>query len=171
MARRAVRWFEARPARERQEASQRWLLALAKYLAEDWDGARALYGPLADLARPSRPTGWSEDAAFSIAVRFHGRLGVIAARRGDRPQAERIADELRQIDGPYLFGEHLYQRAAIAAQLGDKTQAMELLREAIAQGFGAMLDGTGFGDVLHRAPEMVPLRGYPPFEELRKPKG
>jgi hypothetical protein len=147
------------------------VLALAKFLAEDWDGARVLYEPLANLARPERPPGWSEPAAFSLALRFHGRLGVIAARRGDRAGAERIAEELRQIDRPYLYGESLYSRAMIAASLGDKAAAVQLLREAIAQGLGIGVEWEGYAVLLHRAPEMAPLRGYPPFEELLKPTG
>jgi tetratricopeptide (TPR) repeat protein/TolB-like protein len=171
MARRAAAWFEARPASRRKAPSSRWVLALAKFLAEDWDGARVLYEPLADLTRPERPPGWSEPAAFSLAVRFRGRLGVIAARRGDGAGAERIAEELRQIDRPYLYGESLYSRAMIAASLGDKPAAVQLLREAIAQGLGLGVEWEGYAVLLHRAPEMAPLRGYPPFEELLKPKG
>jgi tetratricopeptide (TPR) repeat protein/TolB-like protein len=171
MARRAAAWFEARPASSRKAPSSRWVLALAKFLAEDWDGARVLYEPLANLTRPERPSGWSEPAAFSLAVRFRGRLGVIAARRGDRTGAERIAEELRQVDRPYLYGESLYSRAMIAASLGDKAAAVQLLREAIAQGLGLGVEWEGYAVLLHRAPEMAPLRGYPPFEELIKPKG
>jgi tetratricopeptide (TPR) repeat protein len=171
MARRAAAWFEARPASSRKAPSSRWVLALAKFLAEDREGARALYEPLANLARPERPPGWSEPAAFALALRFRGRLGVIAARRGDRAGAERIAEELRQIDRPYLYGEALYSRAMIAASLGDKAAAVQLLREAIAQGLGVGVEWEGYAVLLHRAPEMAPLRGYPPFEELIKPKG
>ncbi len=171
MARRAAAWFEARPASSRKAPSSRWVLALAKFLAEDWDGARVLYEPLANLTRPERPPGWSEQAAFPLAVRFRGRLGVIAARRGDRAGAERIAEELRQIDRPYLYGESLYSRAMIAASLGDKAAAVQLLREAIAQGLGLGVESEGHAVLLHRAPEMAPLRDYPPFEALIKPKG
>jgi tetratricopeptide (TPR) repeat protein len=167
-ARRAVGWFEARPASEKRALSSRWLLALAKYLAEDWEGARVLYEPLANLARPVRPPGWSEEGAFLLTVRFRGRLGVIAARRGDRAAAQRIAKDLEQVDHPYLYGEHWYQRAAIAAQLGERDGAVALLREAIAQGF---TDVAGYAEYFHRAPEMAPLRGYAPFEALIKPKG
>jgi hypothetical protein len=68
MARRAAAWFEARPASSRKAPSSRWVLALAKFLAEDWDGARVLYEPLANLTRPERPPGWSEPAAFALAM-------------------------------------------------------------------------------------------------------
>jgi tetratricopeptide (TPR) repeat protein/TolB-like protein len=171
MARRAVVWFEARSARDRTAPSHRWLLALAKFLAEDWAGARVLYEPLADLEQPIQPPGFSPEMAFALAVRFRGRLGVIAARSGERAAAERVAKQLGAVERRYLFGEHLFQRAAIAAQLGDKEKAVELLREAIAQGFGGTLDYLGYAECLHRVPEMAPLRGYPPFEELIKPKG
>ncbi len=161
MSRRAAAWFEARPASSRKAPSTRWVLALAKFLAEDWDGARVLYEPLANLARPERPPGWSEPAAFSLAVRFRGRLGVIAVRRGDRAGAERIAEELRQIDRPYLYGESVYSRAMIAASLGDKAAAVRLLREAIAQGLGLGVEWEGYAVLLHRAPEMVAAQRLP----------
>jgi hypothetical protein len=74
------------------------------------------------------------------------------------------------VDRPYLFGEQFYQRACITAQLGDKAKAVELLRDAIADGFGGMYDWSGYADCVHRSKELAPLRGYPPFETLMKPK-
>jgi hypothetical protein len=55
-------------------------------------------------------------------------------------------------------------QAWIAAELGDLRGAMELLREAQA-------DGMSFGAELHSTPWLEPLRGYPPFEEWLRPKG
>jgi hypothetical protein len=55
-------------------------------------------------------------------------------------------------------------RACIAAQGGERDQALELLRVALAHGVGA-------GDYLHVYAFLEPLHGYPPFEELIEPKG
>ena len=40
---------------------------------------------------------------------------------------------------------------------------MDLLREAFSQGYPFSLE-------LHREIDLEPLRGYPPYEELVKPK-
>jgi hypothetical protein len=63
-----------------------------------------------------------------------------------------------------VFGEHTYYRAGIAANLGERERAVELLRDAFAQ-------GQYFGYSLHNSLALEPLRGYPPFEELIRPKG
>jgi serine/threonine protein kinase/tetratricopeptide (TPR) repeat protein len=171
MAGRAVAWFESRPSEEARKPAHQWLLALACYLAERWEKAQKLYEPMAHLERPIKAEGWSEENAFALTVRFRGRLGAIAVRRGDRAGAERIAAELRKVERPYLFGENFYQCACIEAQLGDKAKAVELLRDAIAKGIGGTLDWYGYAEAFHRAPELAPLRGYEPFEELIRPKG
>jgi hypothetical protein len=63
-----------------------------------------------------------------------------------------------------LFGSHTYWRACIAAHLGDKQKAVKLLKEAFNQ-------GQNYGVYLHNDMELEPLRDYPPFQELIKPKG
>ena len=75
----------------------------------------------------------------------------------------RISGELRDIDRPYMFGNHTYWRACIAALLGEKEEAMNLLREALAQGVSYTR--------LHPDMDLEPLWDYPPFQELIKPKG
>lgn len=60
---------------------------------------------------------------------------------------------------PYLYGE--LWRASIAAQLGDRDEAVDLLREALAQGQSY--------DRLHGNATLEP-RGYPPYEELVSPR-
>jgi hypothetical protein len=56
--------------------------------------------------------------------------------------------------------------------LGDKERAVALLRDAIAQGSGTEddLDAYGYGFIYAHSMDMESLRGYPPFEELIKPK-
>ena len=75
-------------------------------------------------------------------------------RRGDKEEALRISKELKDIERPYLFGEHTYWRACIAL----------LLRESFAQ-------GKEYGVFLHRDMDLEPLRNYKPFQELLRPKG
>jgi len=149
IANQAVDWHRSRLAGEaRSEANLRGL-AHCLLLAERWEEARSAYAELA--------TQHPEDLSCK---RY---LGVLAALRGDRVEARRISEELRRIDRPYLFGEATYCRACIAAQLGEKGRAVELLRESFAQ-------GKRYDLYLHRDIDLEPLHGYPPFEELIRPK-
>jgi hypothetical protein len=92
-----------------------------------------------------------------------GLLGALAARRGDKKEAERFASLLENIDRPYLFGRHTLRRARIASLLGDKENAVSLIREALAQG----LSYTELDPMM----DFEPLQNYPPFQELIKSKG
>jgi hypothetical protein len=56
--------------------------------------------------------------------------------------------------------------------LDDKPRAVELLREAIARGTGsAEIEPYGPGFLLQHCMDLESLSGYPPFEELIRPKG
>lgn len=91
-------------------------------------------------------------------------LGVIAARRADRKEAARISAWLERQRPPYRLHQPLYLRAVIAAQLGERQQATDLLREALKSGLP-------YGDAIHSSPSLDPIRDYPPFRELLRPKG
>lgn len=58
---------------------------------------------------------------------------------------------------------HVAGRARIAALLGEPDRAVDLLRDAIAQGFGSRL-------MIHGTPDFESLREYPPFEQLMAPE-
>lgn len=90
--------------------------------------------------------------------------GIIAAQRGDRAKAERVAAELAARDDPYDFGGNTYNRACIRARLGDLARAVELLGQAHTQ-------GAALGIWVRIDPDLRPLDGYPPFEELIQLKG
>ncbi|HZS57846.1 MAG TPA: BTAD domain-containing putative transcriptional regulator [Gemmatimonadaceae bacterium] len=91
-----------------------------------------------------------------------GSLGVGAARRGDKATAAQYSVQLAAIARPYLFGRNTYQRARIAAQLGDKDGAVELLRVAFTQ-------GKPYDLTLHTDRALEPLHGYDPFDHLLEP--
>ncbi len=95
---------------------------------------------------------------------MHGQLGTLAARQGNRAEAERISAMLEALERPYLFGEHTYWRARIAALLGEREEAFALLRAAYAQGYKWWLP-------MHNEPDLESLRDYSPFRELLRPKG
>lgn len=97
-------------------------------------------------------------------VRYQGYLGVLLAQRGDRGGVERTAARLAKVEGPRIGATQRQWRARIAAALGRREQAVELLREAFARGLPYDAD-------LHQAPEFQLLRSYAPFEALLRPKG
>jgi serine/threonine protein kinase/tetratricopeptide (TPR) repeat protein len=146
----AVEWYKGRPSEEAAKEENRYYLADALYTAECWEEAQSIFEALLS-EKPDH-------------IDYKGYLGSIAARLGDREKAIRISDELKALNKPYLFGNHAYWRACIASLLGEKEQAVALLRESFAQ-------GREYGVYLHRDVDLEPLRDYPPFQELIKPKG
>lgn len=78
------------------------------------------------------------------------------------------ANLARRHDRPYLFGKPEYFSAALAAQRGEKDRAAALLREGLVRGFSKGMLAVSYW--AHRSPELAPLFGYAPFEELVKPK-
>ncbi|UCC74138.1 MAG: hypothetical protein JSV86_06145, partial [Gemmatimonadota bacterium] len=147
---RAIAWYRARPSDEAATRGRRYGLARALYLAEQWGEAQSLFEGLA-AERPE-------------SLNYKGYLGVLAARRGEREGALRIEAQLRRLDRPYLFGDHTYWRACIAALLGERERALSLLRDAFAQ-------GVSYGAYLHAEYDLEPLRDHQPFQELLRPKG
>jgi hypothetical protein len=89
-------------------------------------------------------------------VNYMGFLGVLAARMGQPDTAAAISDSLTGHARPGDFGRDLYWQACIAAQLGERGRAMELLREAFAR-------GRAFTVLLHRDMDLEPLREFPPY--------
>ena len=98
-------------------------------------------------------------------VMYRGQVGAALARLGRAGEAQRIEAELAALTRPYLRGDPAFWRACIAAQLGEKDRAVDLLRQAFAQ--GRVRDW--FGNT-HREIFLEPLRGYPPYEQLMKPR-
>ncbi len=90
--------------------------------------------------------------------------GTLAARLGDRTGALEISEALRQLKSPYLFGRQTSRRACIAAVLGERDQAVALLRQAFAE-------GVPYGARIHTDIALESLRNDPEFNELLRPKG
>jgi tetratricopeptide (TPR) repeat protein len=175
MTDRAVRWLRSRSPGEAATEAHRSALAGALYAAERWDEARVIYLELASLhpvaggsgeppEAQQRRGGMPESVRTALAIDYLGALGALAARRGDRVEAGRVSGELAGIERPFIFGAHTYRRACIAALLGDRQGAVDLLRESFAQ-------GNPYDVTLHSDMDLEPLHGFPPFEELLRPKG
>jgi hypothetical protein len=80
----------------------------------------------------------------------------------------RISDELRALSrSSVLSGYVPLWRARIAALLGDRDEAMALLRQ-VMDGMTPTSDQASW---LHRDIDFESLHDYPPFRELMRPKG
>jgi tetratricopeptide (TPR) repeat protein len=146
---RALERYGSRPQEERKTRSHRYAIARILYYQEDWEESQDLFEGLND----ERP-----DSIFYL-----GYLGTLAVRMGNQEEAKRISEELKNIDRPYLFGSNTYWRARIASLLGDKEQAVELIRDSLVQGQTY--------SILYWNIDFESLEDYPPFIELKKPKG
>jgi serine/threonine protein kinase/tetratricopeptide (TPR) repeat protein len=143
VAEQAMRWYKD------YDPENKSGLAEAYYLAGHWSESYSLYRELA--------------AENPDEITYKGALGALAAREGNKEEARRIAGELKNIDRKYLFGWHTYVRARIHAHLGEHAEVVKLIQESFDQ-------GNGFGIYIHRDIDLEPLRDYPPFQELLKPK-
>jgi tetratricopeptide (TPR) repeat protein len=149
LAEQSVALLRGHPPEEAKTQKTRGQLARSLRLAGRWAEAAPI---LRTLARQ-----------FPDSIEYAGMLGLLAAQRGERTEALRISERLRRLERPYLLGENTLMRARIAAWLGEKSTAVDLLRTAFAQGV--------WHDIaVHRDMDLALLRGYPPFEELIKAK-
>ncbi len=101
-----------------------------------------------------------------LPVAARGWLGSVAARRGDLETARTMDLELAGIEDPYLYGSPVYYRAAIAAWLGHRQEAIEFIWAARAEGWSAFF-------VLHDEERVLfePLEGMAEYEEMLHPTG
>ncbi len=150
VAQQAVDWYQGSLKTREVTDEMRRGLAIAFYTAERWDEAEDIYNELAG----NDPEN----------LEYKGRIGLLAARKGNRDKAIQIFEELESINRPYLKGEHTYLCARMASILGDKEQAVLLLRNAFSQGLR-------YGAYLHHEMDFETLRDYQPFKDLLKPKG
>jgi tetratricopeptide (TPR) repeat protein len=146
---RALAWYSDRPPSEASSQANRYGMARTQYARGRWDEARALFTALHD-EDPDR-------------LDYSAYLGLVAARQGRTDEALEVADRLRTLEKPHLFGSQTLWRAHIAAVLGDD-DAVDLLRQAMSQ-------GQGFTVGLHADADFARLRQDRGFRELLEPKG
>jgi DNA-binding SARP family transcriptional activator/tetratricopeptide (TPR) repeat protein len=150
---RALAWFDTRPAAELATDASRLERLETIYAAGRWQVAR----PLAEQLALEQPTN----------LTYQGLRGVLAAWAGDRRQAG-WSDSVLAARPPDPDGLSTYWRACIAARLGNSSQAVSLLWQAHAEGWGS---GGDFFRALHTDPALEPLHDYAPFLALQRPKG
>ncbi len=154
LARRAVTVLDDR-ADPDDAFAEGWLRAQALVLADDLDRAQAVLETLRSA---------TEGGTSFQSLGVEGWLGVVAARRGDLETAHAVDSALAEIDEPRLPGWPAHYRAAIAAWLGHRGQAMSLLSQSCAEGWGAYR----FFHDTHRV-LFEPLEGMDEYEALLHP--
>lgn len=148
--RRAVAWHGARLPEEQRTRGARADLAYARFLLGEYQEAERLFSELV-AEEPEN-------------LRHVTLLGMVAAQQGRDAEAQRSAERLRARKDPYDRGQITYARARLAAARGDRTLALTLLSQAVAEGLA-------FHPGLHSDPALAPLREHRRFRELLKPKG
>jgi len=144
----AIDWYQSRSQQEKKTERYRSGLARSLYAAEEWEEARSLF---ADLYKQTPDS-----------LDYLGHLGTIAVRLGNPSEVSRVSALLREVQRPYIYGSHLVWQARIATLLGEKEQAVTLLRQAMAQ-------GTALAK-LHALIDFEALADYPAFVQLFQPK-
>jgi DNA-binding SARP family transcriptional activator/tetratricopeptide (TPR) repeat protein len=145
----SIAWYKRLPhdeaASEKNRAGLALVLAEAGHLPE----AVALYDTLI-VDHPD-------------SVGYHGAVGVLAARQGNRVRSEREDAWLASLHSPYLLGANTLWRARIAARLRDRERALDLLRRAISEGQRIAHD-------MHQIVDWEPLRNDSRFQEIMRPE-
>src|SRR5262249_24948453 len=97
--------------------------------------------------------------SYSPSVPVAGTLGVISAGQGDTLRAGATADSRAiQEERPRTAGTRDFCGAAILGQLGEREQAVTLLRQSTHE--GQSMQGWHANEALRA------LHGYPPFAQL-----
>ncbi len=149
---RALAWYESRPASESTEARQ-FNVVLALLHAGRWSDVRDR------IARMTRQLKWTLIEEPGVL----GLLGRVAAHMGDTALAQSHMEKLKSMPPMAGYRGNSYQRALIAAALGQKEQAAVLLRQAFAEGWR-------YEPYLHREIGLQAMQNYPPMRELLWPK-
>ena len=119
---------------------------------------RTLYD-IAEVTDVVDMLGIGNDPPGLVEEYLHG-----AARVGDRKDALEMSRRLAEVDEPFTMGQPSYLRASIAAQLGERDEAIRLLQQAVSRGFSR------WGS-FHVDTAFEPLRDDPEFQEIIRPKG
>jgi hypothetical protein len=118
-------------------------------MAERWN-------EYADFARDTADRLEEDDSLHWYALTC---VGMAATHGGDRQTAQAILDQL-------LTREDFAYSVYLAAYLGDLDAAVGYLKQSIEEEREFTYEHFVRWD-----PDLAPLWGYPPFEELVKPKG
>jgi TolB-like protein len=144
---RAIAWQRSRPLEEQRSAAGRERLARTLLRLGERAAAETLFAGLGAERPASRLAG----------------LALLAAQRGERARAVRLAEQLRELTEPYDRGRTAYALAQIYAELRD-TAAVTLLQQALDRGIS-------YAPEVHSDAHFAPLRRDRRFQELMQPRG
>ncbi|MFC1500507.1 protein kinase [Candidatus Zixiibacteriota bacterium] len=147
---RLLDWYESRPPGERMTLSNRSGYVNTLMLSDRWNEA----GSILEESSAESPDN----------IHILTALGIYAARKGDQEKARSIITQLAGIHRPYLFGMNTFGQASIHAWLGEKAEAVRLLRTAYGQGMDYSIEN-------YFNASLEPLWDYPAFQEFMKPRG
>ena len=87
---------------------------------------------------------------------------ILALQAGDTATADRLEDSLRHGQWTHEWARHLFEAARLAAYRGDRGGAMAQLGQLSSITCGSLWP--------HYWAGLASLRGFPPFEELLRPR-
>jgi DNA-binding SARP family transcriptional activator/TolB-like protein len=145
----AVSWYATPTAAGVSDTLHLHGHARAAYAAGKWDEARRIYERLM-ATNPITPE-WVAGSASA------------AARMGDTARADSLFQRVLTLPNDYLFGRRSRAAATVAAALGRKDQAVQLLAQSLREGLGRRWNW-------HEDPDLVTLLDYQPFLDLLKPR-
>ena len=125
-------------------------LASAYFFSEQYDKALPFYRAL--------------QSKFPSNSFFQVRLAVCYANLGQEHQTLEIIKQIKDLETPWSYGQFNYAIAQIYAMLGEKEKSVQYLKLANREGMPFLpryFDG---------AFELIPLHGYPPYEEFIRPE-
>ncbi len=93
-----------------------------------------------------------------------GNRGVIAATCARQAVADSMSTRLSDMEQQYDRWAHILQKARIAAAQGKRSEAVDLIVDAIAA-------GATYAGHFHSIAEFASLRDFEPFKSVIKPKG
>jgi len=146
----AVEWYETPTTAGVADTIHLYGHARAAYTAGRWAEARDLYERLVRIN--------------PVTSEWMAGAGAAAARMGDTTRADSLLKQVLALPADYLFGRRPRFAAMVAAALGRKDQAVQLLTQGLREGVGRRWNW-------HQETDFLILLDYPPFRELIKPRG
>jgi len=117
---------------------------------------------LADGSPDSAAARFGVVARDTTRIEAAGYLALAQLASGDRARARTAADSLGALKRRWLFGSQTFWSAAINGALGERERAVQLLRQANAE--GQPMHTWHYNDAL------TSLHGYAPFDALVRPQ-
>jgi TolB-like protein len=151
-AQRALDYFT-----ERRDSVPTYGIASAALTAGRPDLARRYLAGRRKGESPARSRTWVHGDSPWLAI-----AAILALQDGDTATANRLEDSVRHGQWTHEWARHLFEAARLAAYRGDRPGAVAQLGKLASITCGTLWP--------HYWPGLASLRGYPPFEEILRPR-